>query len=103
MHFAAKKSCLLKCIPILQNLINKQWIGAQAGDKAEVRQFLNDYLLSHHKKLPTYIRNKLVKVIVDIGRVDWPHFYPNFFSNIIEVSLLSSCCELKINHINFGM
>ena len=82
---------------MLQNLINKQWIGTQSGDKAEVRQFLNDYLLSHHKKLPTYIRNKLVKVIVDVGRVDWPHFYPNFFSNIIEVGLLFPYCELKSN------
>ena len=77
------------------NLINKQWIGAQAGDKAEVRQFLNEYLLSHHKKLPTHIRNKLVKVIVDIGRVDWPHFYPNFFSHIVEVSLLSHAVNLN--------
>lgn len=73
------------CFSFLQNLINKQWIGAPPGDKAEVRQFLNEYLLSHHKKLPAYITNKLVKVIVDIGRVDWPHFYPNFFSNIVEV------------------
>ena len=69
----------------LQNLINKQWIGVEPADKIEIRSFLNSYLLSHHKTLPGYIRNKLVKVIVDIGRIDWPHFYPNFFSGIVEV------------------
>ena len=79
-------SVILFTVHLLQNLINKQWIGALPEDKTEVRRFLNEYLLSHHKKLPGYIRNKLVKVIVDIGRVDWPHFYPNFLSNIVEVS-----------------
>ncbi|CAH3162738.1 unnamed protein product [Porites lobata] len=76
---------LMYAISVFENLINKQWIGALPEDKTEVRRFLNEYLLSHHKKLPGYIRNKLVKVIVDIGRVDWPHFYPNFLSNIVEM------------------
>ena len=82
-----KMSCVFVVV-ILQNFINKQWIGAPPADKTDIRQFLNEYLLSQHKTLPTYIRNKLVKVIVDIGRVDWPHFYPNFFSNIIEVLII---------------
>ena len=82
-----KMSCVFVVV-VLQNFINKQWIGAPPADKTDIRQFLNEYLLSHHKTLPTYIRNKLVKVIVDIGRVDWPHFYPNFFSNIIEVLII---------------
>ena len=82
-----KMSCVF-IVVVLQNFINKQWIGAPPADKTDIRQFLNEYLLSHHKTLPTYIRNKLVKVIVDIGRVDWPHFYPNFFSNIIEVLII---------------
>jgi len=76
---------LMYAISVFENFINKQWIGAPPADKTDIRQFLNEYLLSQHKTLPTYIRNKLVKVIVDIGRVDWPHFYPNFFSNIIEL------------------
>lgn len=82
-----KMSCVFVVV-VLQNFINKQWIGAPPGDKTDIRQFLNEYLLSQHKTLPSYIRNKLVKVIVDIGRVDWPHFYPNFFSNIIEVLII---------------
>lgn len=85
MNNCSNQYVLMYSISVFENLINKQWIGAPPDDKTKVRQFLNNYLLSHHKKLPAYIRNKLVKVIVDIGRVDWPHFYPNFFSNIIEL------------------
>lgn len=85
MNNCSNQYVLMYAVSVFENLINKQWIGTQAGDKAEVRHFLNDYLLSYHKKLPSYIRNKLIKVIVDIGRVDWPHFYPNFFSSIIEL------------------
>ena len=66
-------------------MINKQWVGVQPSEKAAVRSFLHQYLLSQHKALPAYLRNKLVKVIVDVGRLDWPHFYPEFFSNILEV------------------
>lgn len=85
MKNCSNQYVLMYAISVFENFINKQWIGAPPTDKTEIRQFLNEYLLAHHKTLPAYIRNKLVKVIVDIGRVDWPHFYPNFFSNIIEL------------------
>ncbi|KAK3752548.1 hypothetical protein QZH41_013413, partial [Actinostola sp. cb2023] len=81
------------------NVITKQWIGVQPTDKTEIRNFLYQYLLSHHKSLPVFVRNKLVKVIVDVGRIDWPHFYHNFFSNILEHSgklRLYDC--IKSNH-----
>lgn len=72
----------------MQNLINKQWVACSADDKREIRCSLNKYLLDFHSKVPSYIRNKLVKLVVDIGRIDWPHFYPDFFSSILQVSNL---------------
>ncbi|XP_048575902.1 exportin-6 isoform X2 [Nematostella vectensis] len=76
---------LMYAISIFENLINKQWIGTQPSDKTEIRSFLKQYLLSQHKALPAFVRNKLAKVIVDMGRLDWPHFYPNFLSDIMEL------------------
>ena len=70
---------------IPQNVINKQWMGIAAGDKMEIRSAVNQYLLANHTLVPTYIRNKLVKLVVDIGRLDWPHFYPDFFPSILQV------------------
>ncbi|PVD37542.1 hypothetical protein C0Q70_00136 [Pomacea canaliculata] len=51
----------------------------------EIRNSLNQYLLAHHTAVPTYIRNKLVKLVVDIGRLDWPHFYPDFLPSILQL------------------
>lgn len=69
----------------LQNLINRQWIGLSATDKSEIRNTLNTFLLAHHDKVPSFVRNKLVKLVVDIGRLDWPHFYPEFLNSILQV------------------
>lgn len=73
----------------LQTVINKQWMGIAANDKMEIRNSVNQYLLTNHTAVPTYIRNKLVKLVVDIGRLDWPHFYPDFFPSILQVMWLS--------------
>ncbi|XP_074647944.1 exportin-6-like [Tubulanus polymorphus] len=77
---------MMYCSTVLETLINKKWLlGVMGMDKTEIRAMLNSYLLSNHDKVPNYIRNKLVKLIVDIGRLDWPHFYPDFFHNILQL------------------
>lgn len=75
----------------LQNLVNKMWVGVASEDKAELRSCLPKLLLSQHALLPFFIRNKLCKVIVDIGRQDWPMFYHDFFSNTLQVLAVQSC------------
>nr|XP_042139284.1 exportin-6 isoform X3 [Peromyscus maniculatus bairdii] len=61
------------------------WLGVPSQDKMEIRSCLPKLLLAHHKTLPYFIRNKLCKVIVDIGRQDWPMFYHDFFTNILQL------------------
>lgn len=63
------------------------WLGVPSQDKMEIRSCLPKLLLAHHKTLPYFIRNKLCKVIVDIGRQDWPMFYHDFFTNILQVRI----------------
>lgn len=76
---------IMFCCTVLENLINRQWVGFLGSDKMEVRSVLSQLLLSSHQQMPAFIRNKLVKLIVDIGRHDWPHFYPDFFVNILQL------------------
>ena len=71
----------------LETFIHQRWVGMFGADRAEIRTTLNSFLSQHHTTAPQFIRNKLVKLIVDIARSDWPHFYPEFFSQI--TSLLS--------------
>lgn len=82
----------------LQNMINKQWISFAAPEKMEVRSLLSKFLLSHHDRVPNFIRNKLVKLVVDIGRLDWPHFYPDFFTSIIHVCASAKRTFYKISY-----
>lgn len=82
----------------MQNLVNKMWVGVASEDKAELRSCLPKLLLSQHALLPFFIRNKLCKVIVDIGRQDWPMFYHDFFSNTLQVRLILYYV-LLLNHI----
>uniref|UniRef100_A0A672QHV0 Exportin-6-like n=1 Tax=Sinocyclocheilus grahami TaxID=75366 RepID=A0A672QHV0_SINGR len=78
------------------NLVNKMWVGVASEDKAELRSCLPKLLLSQHALLPFFIRNKLCKVIVDIGRQDWPMFYHNFFSNTLQLVQSPSLAPLGL-------
>lgn len=72
---------------LLQNIINKQWVGLMPEERTEIRSTLYRFVLENHKVAPYYIRNKLVKLVVDIARLSWPHFYPDFFTNVLSVSV----------------
>ena len=68
--------------------MNKQWMGVECDDKLTIRNDVNQYLLSRHQQVQSFIRNKLVKLAVDIGRQDWPHFYPDFLPSILQVTAI---------------
>ncbi|CAL4120451.1 unnamed protein product, partial [Meganyctiphanes norvegica] len=68
------------------NLINKQWMGLMPEERTEIRSSLYRFVLENHKVAPHYIRNKLVKLVVDIARLSWPHFYPDFFTNVLALA-----------------
>ncbi|XP_055948034.1 exportin-6-like isoform X2 [Argiope bruennichi] len=77
---------MMYCLTVIEHIINQMWIRMPAPDKAELRTTLRIFMTSNHQKVPTFICNKLGKLIVDIGRLDWPHFYPDFFMNIHQLA-----------------
>ncbi|CAL8273014.1 unnamed protein product [Lota lota] len=76
---------MMYSLTVFENLVNKQWLGVASQDKMEIRNCLPKLLLAQHKVMPYFIRNKLCKVIVDIGRQDWPMFYHDFFTNTLQL------------------
>lgn len=86
-------------LPLFQNLVNKMWIGVASQDKMEIRSCLPKLLLAQQKSVPYFIRNKLCKVIVDIGRQDWPMFYHDFFTNTLQVGPILVSDSLKVEYI----
>lgn len=89
IHFftnTANEYVMMYCLSVLENLTNKMWMGVDVNEKTEIRASLYRILIEKHKTLPPFIKKKLLKVIVDIGRLDWPMFYPNFFTNILSLA-----------------
>lgn len=68
----------------LETIIKRRWIGMAGHEKAQIRGQLNEYLLKRHDSVPSYVANKAVKLLVDIAATDWPHFYPDFFENVLD-------------------
>uniref|UniRef100_A0A3P8XV62 Importin N-terminal domain-containing protein n=1 Tax=Esox lucius TaxID=8010 RepID=A0A3P8XV62_ESOLU len=76
---------MMYSLTVFENLVNKMWLGVASQDKMEIRCCLPKLMLAQHKAMPFFIRNKLCKVIVDIGRQDWPMFYHDFFTNTLQL------------------
>ncbi|KAA0706153.1 Exportin-6 [Triplophysa tibetana] len=87
---------MMYSLTVFENLVNKMWVGVASEDKGELRSCLPKLLLSQHALLPFFIRNKLCKVIVDIGRQDWPMFYHDFFSNTLQLVQSPSLAPLGL-------
>ncbi|XP_026671762.1 exportin-6-B isoform X2 [Ceratina calcarata] len=67
----------------LETTIGRRWPILLWEDRALTRSTL--YTLSLERDVAPFVRNKVVKLVVDIARHDWPHFYPDFYSNILQL------------------
>lgn len=70
---------------LLQNLVTQMWLSLNLGERAELRHFLMQHLISNHTSMLSFVRNKLIKVIVLVARSDWPQNYPEFFAHVQHV------------------
>ncbi|XP_045773253.1 exportin-6-A [Maniola jurtina] len=76
---------LMFILTTLEKIINKQWVSLSDNEKTEIRLNLMNELMTKHETMLYFIRNKLAALLVSIARYDWPHLYPDFFSNIVEL------------------
>ena len=72
----------------MQNTVIYRWRIYDETCKLELRKFLMEYLIHMYRNLTHFVQNKLIHVIVLIGREDWPHHYPDFITSIIHVSII---------------
>lgn len=82
-----------------QNLVTQMWLSLNLSERAELRHFLIQHLLANHSSQVTFVRNKLVKVIVLIGRADWPHNYPEFFAHVQQVGVKGFTLNFDLNNL----
>ena len=78
-------------------MIHKHWVGLPGHERAEIRTTLQKFLAEHYKSAPPFIRNKLIKLLVDIARTDWPHFYPDFLPHVLDLVHTPDTMRLGLN------
>jgi len=80
---------IMFCLSVIENTIKYKWVSMNQSEREEVKSTIYSYLLqnvSSTDKCPHFVRNKMVKVLTDVGKFSWPHEYPDFLSNILQVS-----------------
>ena len=65
------------------NTLEHMTLGATAEAKVEMYLQLTTFLDLHHATLPVYIRDKLVKLTMDIARSNWSRYSQQIFPWIL--------------------
>lgn len=76
-------------------MIIRKWVHVGLEDKKFLLNKLKQFV-SLQRDVSSFILKKNIKLIVDVARSDWPHSYPEFFSDIINVRELYSLFTLMI-------
>ncbi|OQV22814.1 Exportin-6 [Hypsibius exemplaris] len=86
---------IMQCLNLLGDFVANFWATwATTEQKEYIKNRLLHYLdqsgnfqssILAPSPLPNFVVTKLMKLVVDIGRSDWPGAYPNFFDHIEEL------------------
>ena len=79
---------------LVQDFIWRSWQSVPPADRVEVRLFLMTFLTA--APLPRLVSNKLVKVIIDIAKQEWPHGFPEFLPTIQQLTLEPASLSLGL-------
>ena len=90
---------LMYCLSVLENHILLKWhtLGPEKSDK---RLSIWSYLLTSNESSPQFVRNKASKLLVTIGRIDWPNSYPDFMQNILDLLQSKNTMSLALVLLN---
>ncbi len=67
---------------ILENMLQTQWNNVEEGKRMHLREVVFTFLLGRNP--PHFVLTKLIKILVDIGKLDWPERYPDFLKHILH-------------------
>lgn len=70
---------------VFQSVINQQWSKLEWSLQEEIKSLLQSNLILKSSSAPNFLRNKYVKLLVEIAKTDWPRRYPDFFDTVLHV------------------
>ncbi|XP_065579711.1 exportin-6-like isoform X1 [Artemia franciscana] len=73
----------MQALTVVEDLI-KRWALLNRNDKEEVRRALSD--ASRKSTSAAYLRNKVIKLIVDLAKFDWPAEDPDYLDTILNMT-----------------
>jgi hypothetical protein len=71
---------------VFETTLQNSWEDMPESSRMNLRGVLFRFLMSRHDTIPLYVLNKTVKVIVDVGKLDWPERYPDFFGHVLQMA-----------------
>ncbi|TPX31556.1 hypothetical protein SmJEL517_g05143 [Synchytrium microbalum] len=82
-------------LSVYEGCVSK-WSQIDAGERRELRSLFWNKLTSNHNTMPPFLLNKMVKLVVDIAKQEFPNEDPDFFVNIYALQLpsLSLCLTM---------
>jgi len=78
-------------------IINKKWEKMTFKSQETLREAIFNHIVMKHNEYPKFMIIKMIKLLVDIARNDWPLRYPNFIDHIIQVRVVYTS-NVYINH-----
>ncbi|KAJ3292274.1 Exportin-6 [Borealophlyctis nickersoniae] len=74
-------------LSVYEDLLPQWYTGSAMSprDRLDCRTFLFDLLRERYQSLPPYVANKLSKLVVDIGRKEYPQDWPTFMHDIFAL------------------
>ncbi|XP_071451131.1 exportin-6-A [Hetaerina americana] len=75
------------CLNVVEGVVARRWVGLEWEERAEARSALHELALSTVCRAgrPPFLGAKVAKVLVGVARHDWPHFYPDFLTNVVQL------------------
>eukprot|EP00976_Prorocentrum_cordatum_P079249 1183476-Prorocentrum_minimum.AAC.2 len=82
----------------LEKYVLSHWERVDEAERAAMRDNLLQYLLQRHASLPQFVSTKVAKVIIDIGKFDWPQRYPELLPRIHSAITQGNIAEVMQRH-----
>jgi hypothetical protein len=89
-HVLSNEYLVMFCLSVMENTVRSRWLSMSPQEQTELQSTLYSFLIQHssasaHPKCPNFLRNKIIKVLTDVGKVSWPHSHPDFLNSILQV------------------
>ncbi|KAI9203895.1 armadillo-type protein [Polychytrium aggregatum] len=73
----------------------ERWQQLPSSTRLELKQYLWNTLKTENRFFAAYVTNKIIKLVVDIGKVEYPREWPNFFHDLYTIQK-DTCNSLRL-------